>query len=74
MSTIVDVDVYIAMNEEGDWIVTSDESKALSELGEHQGGYHARVVKISISMSPPVMTEMDKVAVPDDAGTVSVQT
>lgn len=61
-------EIYVAMNEDGDWVVCSDESEALGKLAEDCGGYHARVVKITIRMSPPVMAEA-AVDVPDDAGT-----
>lgn len=59
--------LYIAMNEERDWIVCSDESEALSTLASDCGGYHARVVKVTVRMSPPVMDETT-VDVPDEAG------
>jgi hypothetical protein len=60
-------EIFIAMNEDGDWIVETDESDALNKLSEDAGGYHARVVKLTVTMSPPKMTEA-KVVVPDEAG------
>lgn len=60
-------EIFIAMNEDGDWIVTDEESTALEKLAEDQGGYHARVVKLTVKMSPPVMTEAE-VEVSDEAG------
>lgn len=63
-----DVVLFIAMNEEGDWVVNSEESEVLNQLAEDQGGYQARVVKITVKMRPPVMAEAS-VTVPDDAGT-----
>lgn len=72
MADKIDCELWIAMNEGGDWIVISDESEALSELGEQQGGYQARVVKITVKMSPPVMSEAE-VTVPDEAGSVTAQ-
>lgn len=65
-------EIFIAMNEEGDWIVTTEESEALSDLAENQGGYHGRVVKVIVRMAPPAMPET-AVDIPDDAGTVSAQ-
>lgn len=65
---LIDVELFVAMNEEGDWVVVTDESQALTELGEQQGGYHARVVKVTVKMRPPVMTET-AIEVPDEAGT-----
>jgi hypothetical protein len=65
--------ILVAMNEDGDWVVTDDESDALSKLSNDVGGYHARVVAITVHMSPPVMPEAS-VTVPDDAGeTVSIE-
>jgi hypothetical protein len=61
------IEVFIAMNEDGDWIVEPDESDALSKLAEDVGGYHARVVKLTVKMAPPKMTEAT-VDVPDEAG------
>jgi hypothetical protein len=62
-------EIYLAMNEDGDWIVETDESDALSKLADDVGGYHGRVVKIIVKMSPPVMTEAE-VTVPDEAGEI----
>jgi hypothetical protein len=61
------VEVFIAMNEDGDWIVVADESEALTKLAEEVGGYQARVVKVAVKMAPPVMTEAE-IEVPDEAG------
>lgn len=61
------VEVFIAMNEDGGYIVTTDESEALSQLAEIEGGYHARVVKLTVRMAPPQMTEAE-IEVPDEAG------
>jgi hypothetical protein len=53
--------------EDGGWIVTSDDSEALSTLAENEGGWLARVVKITVKMTPPVMAEAT-VDVPNEAG------
>jgi hypothetical protein len=67
-------EIYIAMNEDGGWVVTNDESEALSKLGEDEGGSLARVVKVTVKMAPPVMFEAT-VDVPDEAGqTVETET
>jgi hypothetical protein len=60
-------EVFIAMNEDGDWIVETDESDAMSKLQEDAGGYHCRIVKLTVKMAPPVMTEAE-ITVPDEAG------
>lgn len=63
----VEIELFIAMNEDGGWVVTSDESEALSDLGANEGGYIGRVVKIKVKLAPPVMTEAT-VDVADEAG------
>jgi hypothetical protein len=60
-------EIFIAMNEDGEYIVHTDESEVLNKLGEDEGGYQARVVKITVKMAPPQMTEAE-VEVPDEAG------
>lgn len=66
MTKSIDCEIWIAMNEDGDWSVSVDEDDALPELATQQGGYAARVVKITVTMSAPVITEAS-VTVPDDA-------
>jgi hypothetical protein len=60
-------EIFIAMNEDAGYIVCTDESDALRSLPRTRGGYHARVVKLAVKMSPPQMTEAE-VEVPDEAG------
>ena len=67
MTTKETCEIFIAMNEDGDWIVETEESQALSKLAEDCGGYQARVIKVTVKMSPPVMTEAE-IEVPDEAG------
>lgn len=64
-------EIFIAMNEDGGWIVTNDGTEAMSDLVDHEGGYVCRVVKITVNMTPPVVTEVAAIDVPDDAGTTS---
>lgn len=44
----VNIEVFVAINEEGDYAVTTDESNALETLANEQGGWHARVIKITL--------------------------
>lgn len=60
-------EIFIAMNEDGGYVVTTDESEALERLAENEGGYHARVVKLTVKMTAPQMTEAE-VEVPNEAG------
>lgn len=48
-------EIFLAMNEHGDWVTEYDESDALTKLQEDQGGYHCRIVKVVVHMTPPVM-------------------
>lgn len=74
MTDKVTCEIFLAMNEEGEWIVTDLEEHALEKLAEDMGGYHARVVKLTVKMSPPVMSEAT-ITVPDEAGeTSSIET
>jgi hypothetical protein len=61
------VEIFIAMNEDGDFVVVKEESEALELLATDCGGYHARVVKITAKMAPPQKTAAS-VEVPDEAG------
>lgn len=67
MTEPVECEIWIAMNEEGGWIVCKDESDALQMLNEDEGGWHARVVKLTVKMTPPQAQEIT-VTVPDTAG------
>lgn len=67
MPNMIDVELWIAMNEDGDWIVNSDESEAIPNLLTDFGGCSARVIKVTVQMAPPVIPEVS-VAVPDEAG------
>lgn len=60
-------EIYVAMNEDGGYVVHIDESEVLNRLAEDEGGYMARVVKVTVKMAPPQMTEAE-VEVPDEAG------
>jgi len=64
-----EVELWVAMNEDGGYSVSTDESEVLNDLIQAQGGNAARVVKVTLQMTAP---RVDEVAgeVPDDAGTV----
>lgn len=62
--------LWIAMNECGDWIVSAEsDSDAAERLVEEQGGAQCRVARIEIRMRPPVDCEKNdpaSIEVPDD--------
>lgn len=64
---MISCEIFIAMNEDGGWVVGNDESEMLSKLGDDEGGYHARIVKVVVNMDPPKMDEVT-VEVPATAG------
>jgi hypothetical protein len=68
----ISCEVFLAINEDGGYVVVKDESEALEKLAEDEGGYHARVVKLTIKITPPQMTEAE-VEVPDEAGESKIE-
>ncbi len=74
MTDKVQCEFYLAVNEDGGFIVCKDEEDALTKLGEDEGGYHARVVKITAKLTPPQATEAE-IDISDEAGeTKAVET
>lgn len=49
MRNTTNIELWVAINEDGDFSVTTDESNALETLANEQGGYHARVIKIELN-------------------------
>lgn len=52
------VELWVAMNEDGYWVVTTEESDTLTELADQHGSNAARVVKLVVTMSAPEVTEV----------------
>jgi hypothetical protein len=69
------IDVWIVMNESGDYEVGRDEETAIDRFdAEEFGGLYRRLVRFKVTMSPPEAVEVD-LTVPDEAGkTVAVET
>jgi hypothetical protein len=61
------IEVWIAMNEDGDYEVAKDEDDVVDLWNENVGGLSRRLVKLKVTMSAPVITEAD-VNVPEEAG------
>jgi hypothetical protein len=68
MTDRVECEIFIAMNEDGGWVVTNEEREALSDLEEVEGGYRARVIKIIVRMAPPLAMTEAVVDIPDEVG------
>lgn len=50
-------ELYVAINEDGGFIVTKDESEALGKLGDDEGGYAARVIRVTLKAALPKIIE-----------------
>jgi hypothetical protein len=61
------IEVWIAMNEDGDYEVAKDEDDVVDLWNENVGGLSRRLVKLRVTTSAPVVTEAD-VNVPEEAG------
>ena len=64
---MTECEFFLAINEDGGFVVCKDESDVLQMLSEDEGGWHARVVKLVVKMTPPQAQEIT-VTVPDTAG------
>jgi len=70
---MAEIEVWIAMNEAGDYEVGCDEDSAIERWDETCPGIARRVVQLRVTMSAPDVPPID-VNVPDDAGqTVTVK-
>jgi len=61
-------EIYLAINENGEWEVASSSEDATSNLADNYGWEAIRVIKLNVAASLPVVSEID-VDVPeaDDA-------
>jgi hypothetical protein len=67
------IEVWIAMNESGEYEVGPDEDAAIERFDDSIGGSMRRLVRLKVAMTPPAVTEVD-VSVPDEAGqTINVE-
>lgn len=64
-------EIWISMNEDGNWVVNADgAADAHEQLCQDIGGEQCRTVKVVVRMSPPAEVECS-VEVPDEAGTTA---
>src|ERR1700720_535207 len=61
------IEVWIAMNEDGDYEVAKDEDDVVDLWNENVGGLSRRLVRLRVTMSAPAVSEAD-VNVPEEAG------
>lgn len=62
------VDIFIAMNEDGDPEVGTTEDEATERLTDNIGGRAMRIVKFVVHMLPPAVEECGDIVIPDAAG------
>jgi hypothetical protein len=62
-----DLEIFVCLNEDGDYVVTTDADDALSECQESMGGQAFRTVKLMVTMAAPEIAAV-AVRVPDEAG------
>jgi len=62
-----EITLFVAMNEDGEWEADADASEATNRVAENSGGTMVRVVQVTLTLSPPVMSEVEG-TVPDQAG------
>ena len=64
-----EIEVFIAMNEDGDYEVGTEAELARDLLSENAGGYACRIVKLVVQMSPPAYEEpAAAITIADTAG------
>jgi hypothetical protein len=69
MADKVKCELWVAINEDGDYVVsTADSAEALSDLIENWGANAARVVKLTALIRPPAVEDAEVVDVTDEAG------
>lgn len=72
MAEKVEVDVYVAMNEEGGYAVDTTAEDAAQTCADQCGGNQIRTVKLVVTMTPPEEMPEVEVEVPDEAGETTV--
>jgi hypothetical protein len=70
MTSKIEIEIIICMNEAGDFEVGTDESDTATALAENQGGVCCRTIKLKAKMTPPAVIEAE-VDIADDAGAVT---
>ncbi len=51
------IEVWIAMNESGEYEVGPDEDAAIERFDDSIGGSMRRLVRLKVAMTPPAVTE-----------------
>ena len=71
---MIQADIYIAMNEEGEYEVGTSEEEAGERLVDCHGGYMSRIVRLPVRMAPPKAMEAPAFDIPDETGmTIAIE-
>jgi hypothetical protein len=60
-----EIEVFVAMNEDGDYEVGIDQNDAVERLDKNVGGEMRRIAKLTVYMAAPTAAKTD-VVVPDE--------
>lgn len=73
MAEIKEVELFVALDGEGYWVVGSDPADAVSKFtDDYSLDGPLRIAKITVRMSLPVVVEADGVTIPDEDTTLHV--
>jgi len=64
-----EIEIFVAMNEDGDFVAHEDGDEVGGILAENHGGSMRRIVKITVCMAPPTIESGPTIDIPDTAGT-----
>jgi hypothetical protein len=67
MPQLHDLEIFVTMNEGGEYAVATADDDALNTCIENHGGEAFRTVRLMVTMAAPEITAV-AVRVPDDAG------
>ena len=68
MSDKTHFEVFVAMNEGGDYEVGLDQEDAADRLQGSHGGYQCRIVRLGGFMTAPTLVETPSIDISDNAG------
>jgi hypothetical protein len=71
-----EIEVFVAINEDGDFGAGNSDETAKEQLDNDHGGYVCRIIKLKLLITPPAYEEpIATINVPDQAGvTAAVET
>ena len=67
MTTRQDFEIYVIVNDEGEYSIGKTETDAMAEMRKDLGGTRFRNVKLTATITLPILNEVP-VNVPDDSG------